>query len=202
MTLSLSLSLSVLDSEDEVRVVKSAKERSLEAFQTHISNIRGAMKTRDFLTIQSEFDDLSKAMIKAKKLLSQGIPRPLVKILCNLEDYVSDQLADKTAFKTLSASQGRALNRMKLTLNKHNKPYHVVMKEYRKNPMDDDDDDDESSNENKANVSDDDDDDSSSDEDSSNENEVSFVPSLLCLPNALLPLLGFLGRISSCLSLG
>jgi translation initiation factor 3 subunit C len=149
-------------------VVKSAKERSLEAFQTHIRNIRGAMKGHDFLKIQSEFDDLSKAMIKAKKLLAQGIPRPLVKILCDLEDYITAQLADKAAFKTLSASQGRALNRMKLTLKKHNKPYEVVMKEYRKNPMDDDE---ESSDDEKGKVSDDD---SSSDESSSDdEDEVS-----------------------------
>ena len=151
---SLLLFLLLSDSEDEVRIVKSAKERSLEAFQTHISNIRVAMKTSNFLTIQSEFDELSKAMIKAKKLLAQGIPRPLVKMLCDLEDYVAKQLSDKTSFKALSASQGRALNRMKLTLNKHNKPYQVVMKEYRKNPMteeEQEDEEDESSTE-KANT--------------------------------------------------
>jgi translation initiation factor 3 subunit C len=107
----------------------------LEGFSASIKTIRSAMKSRDFLTIQSEFDALTKNMIKAKKILAQGIPRPLVKLLCDLEDYITTQLADKAAFKTLSASQGRALNRMKLTLKKHNKPYAVVMKEYRKNPM-------------------------------------------------------------------
>jgi translation initiation factor 3 subunit C len=129
------LPLSLSESEDEVRVVKSAKERSLEAFTRHISNIRKAMRQKDYLTIQSEFDELSKAMVKAKKLLKEGVPRPLVRILCDLEDYISANIGDKAAFQKLSASQGRALNRMKLTLKKHNKPYQLVMKEYRKNPV-------------------------------------------------------------------
>jgi hypothetical protein len=49
--------------------VKSAKERSLEAFTSHIKNLRSFMKQRDFKKIQSEFEELSKAMLKAKKAL-------------------------------------------------------------------------------------------------------------------------------------
>lgn len=59
------------DSEDDVRVVKSAKERSLEAFTSHIKNLRSFMKQRDFKKIQSEFEELSKAMLKAKKSLGR-----------------------------------------------------------------------------------------------------------------------------------
>jgi len=164
--------ITITDSEDEVRVVKSAKERYLETFSMHIKNIRSAMKSRDFLTVQSEFDGLSKAMIKAKKILAQGIPRPLVKLLCDLEDYITAQLADKAAFKTLSASQGRALNRMKLTLKKHNKPYALVMKEYRKNPMSSEE---EESSEEENEVSSGDEAEESSSEEESDSDEVSFV---------------------------
>lgn len=166
--ITITLPLFTIDSEDEVRVVKSAKERSLETFRLHIKNIKSAMKTRDFLTIQSEFDALSKAMIKAKKILAQGIPRPLVKLLCDLEDYITAQLADKAAFKTLSASQGRALNRMKLTLKKHNKPFALVMKEYRKNPMSSEE---ESSSEEENEVSSNEEESSSSEEDSSDDDD-------------------------------
>jgi hypothetical protein len=59
---------------------------------------------------------------------------------------------------------------MKLTLKKHNKPYEVVMKEYRKNPMEDDDDDNDGDDDEKQKVSDDE---SSSDESGSEEDEVS-----------------------------
>ena len=146
------------ESDDEVRVVKSGRERAVETFNKHISAIRSAMKSRDYFTIQTEFDELAKAMIKAKKVLAEGVPRSLVRILVELEDYVPERLADKESFKQLSARQGRALNRMKLTLNKHNKPFQLVMNEYRKNPVTEDDED-ESEDE-------DDDDDSGSDSDS------------------------------------
>jgi hypothetical protein len=147
------------DSDDSVRVVKSAKERSLEAFTMHIQNLRSFMKQRDFKGIQSEFEELSKAMVKAKKVLAAGVPRQLVRILVDLEDFVKECLEDKVAFKKLTPNQGRALNRMKLTLHKHNKPYQVVIDHYRKNPITekDSDDDDEK----------DDSDDDDSDDDSS-----------------------------------
>lgn len=136
-------------SEDEARVVKSAKQRAMETFQQLNKQLRTNMKDRDYWEIQNSFDELSKAMIKAKAHLAQGVPRFLVRLLCDLEDYIAERLQDKAQFKKLSARQGRALNRMKLTLKKHNKAYQVVMDAYRQNPdtddplADDDDDDDE-----------------------------------------------------------
>jgi translation initiation factor 3 subunit C len=131
-------------SDEEERVVKSGKERALEAFQKYIVTIRQACRARDYYAIQQEFEALAKSMTKNKKILQEGVPRPLVKLLVYLEDdYIPERLADKAAFKKLSARQGRALNRMKLTLKKHNKPYSVVMDHYRSNPdtgdIDDDD---------------------------------------------------------------
>lgn len=123
------------DSSDEVRVVKSGKERALDTFRKYIGNIRAAMKSRDYYAIQTEFDELMKAMIKAKAYLKEGVPKPLVRILVDLEDYNEERLKDKSQFKTLSARQGRALNRMKLTLKKHNKAYKIVIDAYRKNPI-------------------------------------------------------------------
>ena len=124
------------ESSDEERVVKSAKDRAFEAFEAHVRTIRNAMKIRDFNKIQSEFDELTKAMAKGKNVINQhgGVPRFYVRLLCDLEDFVKSSLADKAAFKKLSASNGRALNRMKLTLRKHNKQYEAVMAEYRANP--------------------------------------------------------------------
>jgi len=124
------------ESSDEERIVKSAKDRAFEAFETHVKTIRNAMKIRDFNKIQSQFDELTKAMAKGKNVINQhgGVPRFYVRLLCDLEDFVKSSLADKAAFKKLSASNGRALNRMKLTLRKHNKQYEAVMAQYRANP--------------------------------------------------------------------
>lgn len=122
-------------SEEENRVVKSGKERALETFAKHIKNLRQHMKDKDYYQIQCEFEDLSKAMVKNKQHLRTGVPRPLVRILCDLEDHNAECLKDKAQFKKLSARQGRALNKMKLTLKKHNKAYAVVMDAYRQNPI-------------------------------------------------------------------
>ena len=74
-------------SEEEARVVKSGKERAIETFQMHIKRMRQFMKDRDYFAIQTEFDELSKAMVKNKQHLKTGVPRQLVRILVELEDY-------------------------------------------------------------------------------------------------------------------
>jgi len=76
-------------------------------------------------------------MTKSTKVFDAngGIPRFLVRMLCDLEDHVSKSLADKASFKKLKPAQGRALNRMKLNLKKFCEKYRVIMDEYRKNPV-------------------------------------------------------------------
>jgi len=126
------------DSEEEVRVVKSAKERTFESLENFITSIRNAMKIKDYAKIQSNFDDLVKNMntSRSKSIIDShgGVPRFFVKILCDLEDFIALRKKDKAASKKLSAKQGRSLNRMGLSLRKHNKQYEKLMIEYRANP--------------------------------------------------------------------
>jgi Eukaryotic translation initiation factor 3 subunit 8 N-terminus len=163
--------------EDSVRVVLSGKERFQEMITSTITAIRKAMKARDYFEMQTLFDTLSKALIKNKQYLVSGVPRPLVRILCDLEDYATERLADKEQFKTLSARQGRALNRFKLTFKKHNRQYQTVMTAYRANPITDDDDedgaDDDDDEDAKVKSKDTGDDDSSSNSSSSSSSESS-----------------------------
>jgi hypothetical protein len=166
--------------DDSVRVVLSGKERFHETITSIISSIRKAMKVRDYYEIQTLFDTLSKSLIKNKQYLVSGVPRPLVRILCDLEDYANERLLDKEQFKTISARQGRALNRFKLTFKKHNRQYQTVMTAYRANPIIDEDDDNEDNEvdddrkQKAAKVSsDDDDDDDSSSSDSSSSSSSS-----------------------------
>jgi len=76
-------------------------------------------------------------MDKSKKVIAEqgGIPRFFVRILCDMEEHVRESLFDKEKFKKLSPSNGRALKRLKLTLNKYTKPYAGIMAEYRENPV-------------------------------------------------------------------
>jgi hypothetical protein len=125
------------ESEESVRVAKSAKTRAFESFEAHVSKLRNAMKTNDHKSLMDEFESLTKAMTKSTKVFDAngGIPRFLVRMLCDLEDHVSKSLADKASFKKLKPAQGRALNRMKLNLKKFCEKYRVIMDEYRKNPV-------------------------------------------------------------------
>jgi hypothetical protein len=91
------------DSSDEVRVVKSGKERALDTFKKYIGGIRAAMKARDYYAIQTEFDELMKSTIKAKAFLKEGVPKPLVRILVDLEDY------DEGAVQDLVGTTGTSL---------------------------------------------------------------------------------------------
>ena len=95
------------------------------------------MKTNDHKSLMDEFELLTKAMTKSTKVFDAngGIPRFLVRMLCDLEDHVLKSLADKASFKKLKPAQGRALNRMKLNLKKFCEKYRGIMEEYRKNPV-------------------------------------------------------------------
>ena len=106
------------ESEESVRVAKSAKTRAFESFEALVSKLRNAMKTNDHKSLMDEFELLTKAMTKSTKVFDAngGIPRFLVRMLCDLEDHVLKSLADKASFKKLKPAQGRALNRMKLNL--------------------------------------------------------------------------------------
>jgi translation initiation factor 3 subunit C len=127
------------DEDEGNRVVKSGKERFQETFATTIQSIRKSMKTQDYSEIQTEFDGLSKLLTKNKQYLEAGVPRSLVKLLVNLQDFIEHKILDKANFKQLPPKQGRALNRLKLTLRKHNKAYTAVMEAYRKSPDGEDD---------------------------------------------------------------
>lgn len=153
------------DSEEEARVVKSAKDRAWESFTTHVTCIRNAMKINDWRTIQSEFELLTKNMDKAKNLIQKhgGVPRFFVRLLCDLEDFLASSLKNRAAIKKMSPTQGRSLNQMKLKLRKNNKQYENIMEEYRKNPV--------VSSSSESEDSSDDDSDSSSDEDSDSDSE-------------------------------
>lgn len=131
------------DSEEEVRVVKSAKTRTFESLQESIKTIRNAIRINDYAKIQNNFDILMKTVStsKTKAIIDAhgGLPRFFIRLLCDLEDFILKRKKDKGSFKKLSATQGRALNRMGLSLKKNNKTYEKLMKEYRANPSTSDD---------------------------------------------------------------
>merc|ERR1712100_695572 len=64
----------------------------------------------------------------------EGLPRFYIRTLAELEDCLDVALKDKEAQKKMSKANGRALNRMKLQLRRHNKEFETKISEYRANP--------------------------------------------------------------------
>ena len=156
------------DSEDEKRVVKSQKDRAWDTMRESIVRIKNARKTNDWSVIQDEFDDVNKMVEKSKMLvMKNGLPKFYVKMLADVEDHLWATLKDKEVMNSVKPAIGRAINRMKLTIKKHNKNYEVQIADYRANPDKYEEDDEDGD----ADDDDDDSDDSDADSDSDSEDE-------------------------------
>ena len=81
------------ESEDERRVVKSAKAKASEELVNICNEIRGNMDGNEWAAIQTLWDKLHKQVDKLKKTSGMlGTPRPYVKILADLEDFLNQTL--------------------------------------------------------------------------------------------------------------
>ena len=136
-----------------------------------IVRIRNAKKTNDWSVIQDEFDEVNRLVEKSKMLISQnGIPKFYIKMIAEVEEHLWATMKDKDLMKNMKPVIGRAVNRMKLTIKKHNKNYEEQIADYRANPEKYEEevvtkDDDSSSEEDSDEEDEDDDSDSESDSD-------------------------------------
>ncbi|KAH8099181.1 hypothetical protein JL720_2165 [Aureococcus anophagefferens] len=161
-------------SDEGERVVKSAKDRAWDGMKAVIAKIGNSKKIGDWNGIQTEFENLNKMVDKAKMhIMKEGLPRFYVRTLAELEDFLFEALKDKEAQKKMSASNGRSLNRMKLTLRKHNKTYESQIAAYKADPDAPDAEDDAASSDDSSSDDDSSDDDSSDDDDSDDDSDAS-----------------------------
>lgn len=180
-----------IDSEDEKRVVKSAHDKAWDSMRERNVKIYNSIKTNDWSAIQDEFEAVNKMVEKSKMLIiKEGLPKFYIKMLADLEDHLGVTLKDKELQKKMKPVVTKALNRMKLSLRKHNKTYEIQINDFRSNPDnyveeeqsesdDDDDDSDEDS------INDDDDTESSVDSDKDSEDGSSEEEDLNAKPKAV-----------------
>lgn len=125
----------LLESEDEVRVVRSQKDKSWETMLECINKIKSAMKINDWSIISDEFDNVNKIVEKSKMLiLKNGIPKFYIRMLAELEDFLTLTLKDKEGIKKLKPMVNKSLNRMKNTVRKHNRTYEKDIENFRAHP--------------------------------------------------------------------
>lgn len=118
-----------------MRVVKSQKDRAWDSMREGIARIKNAKKTNDWSLIQDEFDRVNKMIEKSKMLiLKNGLPGFYIRMLAELEDYLGETLQDKEGVKRMKPTVKKALDRMKLSLKKHNKGFEKEIADFRAQP--------------------------------------------------------------------
>ncbi|RLN70556.1 hypothetical protein BBJ28_00017148, partial [Nothophytophthora sp. Chile5] len=154
------------DSEEEVRVVKSAKDKALENMEKCCLSIRNHIKINDWTQILAEFDALAKHQDKAKNVLAaqKTLPPFYLRTMVALEDFLAEKVKNKAEQKKMSKENSKALIRMKGKLKKHLEPIKAQVEDFRKNPVD-------SSEEESSSSSEESSSEESSDEDSSDESK-------------------------------
>ncbi|KAI8717874.1 Eukaryotic translation initiation factor 3 subunit C [Fusarium sp. LHS14.1] len=118
------------ESDDEHRgKVKSAKDKRLDELEASIKQIENGQKNGDWTLISAEYDKLNR---QVTKLPGSKPPKPYIRILAELEDFMNESLAKaKVTPKKMNATQARALNAVKQKIKKTNKEYQSQIDSYR-----------------------------------------------------------------------
>lgn len=118
------------DSDDEGRkVVKSAKDKLLDEMRNVHDKIEDAEMTQDWITILSEFENMSRLITRAQQQ-NYGIPNVFVKVVAQIEDAVAATSQQDISNKAVA----RAYNTIKQRIKKVARDYEQVLAGYRKNP--------------------------------------------------------------------
>ncbi|KAL3671616.1 hypothetical protein V7S43_003529 [Phytophthora oleae] len=123
------------DSDEEVRVVKSAKDKALENMERNCVTIKNHMKINDWTQIQTEFDELAKQLDRAKKTIT-ALPVFYLRTMVALEDFLAEKVKNKAEQKKMSKENSKALIRMKGKLKKQLEPMRKQIDDFRANPVD------------------------------------------------------------------
>ncbi|BDA51264.1 Eukaryotic translation initiation factor 3 subunit C [Coccomyxa sp. Obi] len=123
------------DSDDDKRVVRSAKDRRFDELKATCEEMRNKLNINDWSSVQSLFDKLNKQMEKAQKATeSLGAPRVYIKMLVELEDRVNATFVNKELVKKMSPTNNKAFNTMRQRLRKHNPTFADQMEKFRAAP--------------------------------------------------------------------
>lgn len=98
--------------------------------------VQNKMHINDWSSIQSLFDKLNKQMEKTLKTEDiLGAPRPYIRLLHELENFISKSWDDKPAKKKMSATNSRALTTMRQRVKKHNAGYQKELLDFSLHPV-------------------------------------------------------------------
>ncbi|KAJ3474067.1 hypothetical protein NLG97_g10008 [Lecanicillium saksenae] len=119
------------DSDDEARrKARSYETKFNDELEGSIKQIENGEKNGDWSLISAEFDKLTRQIAKLPS--SNKVPKPYIRILAELEEFMNESLAkQKVTPKKMNAIQARALNAVKQKIKKTNKEYQSQIDLYR-----------------------------------------------------------------------
>ncbi|VDN09388.1 unnamed protein product [Dibothriocephalus latus] len=125
------------DSEDEKRVVRSAKDKRQEEMRNVLRSLNNHKKIKDMSNVMADFEELVKLYEKALKLNEvEKNAKFYIRCLTQLEDFINESWEQK---KSLSKAAAKSLTIMRQRVKKYNKDF----EENEAEPESSDDDDDE-----------------------------------------------------------
>ena len=128
------------DSDDEARVVRSAKDRRNQEVLKVVDHMRNHMKISDWISLSGDFEELNKRMEKARSLdpaLQLKYPLFYIKALVMLETFVNDTFANTEARKKMSQTNSKSFNGLRQRLKKllRDPPLGPEVEAYKENPV-------------------------------------------------------------------
>lgn len=120
------------DSEDEKRVVRSAKDKRHEEMTTLLRSLNNHKKIKDMSKVETAFDELVKLYEKALKMNEIEVyPTFYIRMLAQMEDFVNESWSEK---KSLSKFAAKSLTILRQKIRKYIKEFEEPIKKYRENP--------------------------------------------------------------------
>lgn len=125
-------------SEEEKRVVRSAKDKRFEAILNAIATLKHHINSSDYVGVNKDFDGLQKLLIKAKNIVrKEGVPKFYVKAMLSIKTTVEAVVKAKKANKDMkmNPSNSKAINGLKQKLKKFEKKNKNIIEAYLKDPL-------------------------------------------------------------------
>uniref|UniRef100_A0A915DJB0 Eukaryotic translation initiation factor 3 subunit C n=1 Tax=Ditylenchus dipsaci TaxID=166011 RepID=A0A915DJB0_9BILA len=124
------------DSDDEgpKRVVRSQKDKMYQDLKEQIRVARNARNIKDVTKLLTAFENLCKVYDKTKSVISKEgltIPRFYIRYLAEVEDFCSEQWADKDGIKAMSKANSKSFNSLRQKLRKYTKDFETEILAYR-----------------------------------------------------------------------
>lgn len=120
------------DSEDEKKIVKSAKDKYLDEIEALVDQLETFSMVEEWIKLNTELEKLLKLIPKHKQYQIQ-IPRSYIKVLCAIDDSISNQ--NKETLKLLAPSQSKNLMIVKQKVKKELKNYVELVEQFRFDPV-------------------------------------------------------------------